>query len=102
MHAMKQAKLSALKDLIKQMMKLEGKAYEGKETPQEELAEEVEEDEDMEPKSMAEMVSEEPEEEKIPGMKAFMKRSASQPVKGKTKGMMIAIEASPKKIGKRA
>lgn len=110
MHALKKAKLSALKELIKKMHKMEVTGFTDKPRgpSTDEMAEEAEEeieDEDVEmrePKKLAqgEIEGDEGNSEPVPGMKKYMKRSSSAPVKGKTKSVMLSMKPGKIKSGK--
>lgn len=116
MSAMKKAKMAALKDLIKQMHKMEASGGfmdkprgPSKDALAEKAEDEIEDSDDLKvatPMAMAQGEVEgsdddDEEDEPVPGMRKFMKRSSSEPIKGSTKSVMIAISAKPGKMGKK-
>lgn len=114
MSAMKKAKLAALKELMRKMHKMESEEYmdKPKGPSVDELADKAEDDvEDSDDLKVAEPMAmsegkvpgsdDDDEDEAIPGMRKYMKRSSSTPIKGQTKSVMIAITAKPGRMGKK-
>lgn len=100
-----EAKKEALKHLIKKMRHLEAEAMDDDES--ESLAEEASEspldeilEPEMEDKKPGKMVEADEDDSFEDEKRAFMKRSSSAPVKGKTKTIMMAFAMKPK-IGRK-